>query len=213
MVTVLLSHCGDLHGNFDPFHKRGCKFYLIVIRMRASEDEEHLLYDVTPEDLPTEAGHGLTSHPSAEHMRNRRRLYISHALSTCNSRVFEFGAFLFLASIWPQSLLPASVYALARAASAALLSPWLGPYIDRSDRLKVVRLSIRVCPLSPSTSKLLMRPSWPACPRRHFLYGFLASHPITYTAYFQHEPGHLVVHLVGSCMRRETQCSHEHHRY
>jgi iron-regulated transporter 1 len=78
----------------------------------------------------------------AAHRHNRRRLYISHALSTWNSRLFEFGAFLFLAKIYPDTLLPASVYALARAASAALLSPWLGSYIDRADRLKAVRLSI-----------------------------------------------------------------------
>ena len=78
----------------------------------------------------------------AAHRRHCRRLYISHALSTWNSRLFEFGAFLFLANIYPNTLLPASVYALARAASAALLSPCLGSYIDRADRLKAVRLSI-----------------------------------------------------------------------
>lgn len=87
----------------------------------------------------------------ATHRHQCRRLYLSHALSTWNSRLFEFGAFLFLANIYPNTLLPASVYALARAASAALLSPWLGSYIDRADRLKAVRLSIsthgsRVCP-------------------------------------------------------------------
>jgi iron-regulated transporter 1 len=85
------------------------------------------------------------------HRHHCRRLYISHALSTWNSRLFEFGAFLFLANIYPNTLLPASVYALARAASAALLSPWLGSYIDRADRLEAVRVSISThgfrCPL------------------------------------------------------------------
>lgn len=78
----------------------------------------------------------------AAHRHHCRRLYLSHALSTWNSRLFEFGAFLFLANIYPNTLLPASVYALARAASAALLSPYLGSYIDRADRLKAVRVSI-----------------------------------------------------------------------
>ena len=72
----------------------------------------------------------------------RRRLYTSHLLSAWNSRAFEFGAFLFLANIYPQTLLPASVYALARAGSAAFLSPWIGGYIDRTERLSAVRLSI-----------------------------------------------------------------------
>jgi iron-regulated transporter 1 len=80
----------------------------------------------------------------AEHSRICFRLYTSHALSTWNSRLFEFGAFLFLAKIYPLTLLPASVYALARAAAAALISPWLGSYIDTADRLRAVRLSIRM---------------------------------------------------------------------
>lgn len=86
---------------------------------------------------------------NAEHEYRKicRQIYLSHTLSTWNSRIFEFGAFLFLAKIYPRTLLPASVYALARAASAALFSPWLGSYIDRTNRLKAVRLSIRMLPL------------------------------------------------------------------
>ena len=70
------------------------------------------------------------------------RLYVSHFLSTWNSRVFEFGAVLYLATIFPGTLLPMSVYALTRGASAVLFSPAVGQYIDTSNRLKVVRLSI-----------------------------------------------------------------------
>ncbi|KAI9652206.1 MAG: hypothetical protein M1829_001815 [Trizodia sp. TS-e1964] len=70
------------------------------------------------------------------------RLYISHLLSTWNSRVFEFGAVLYLASIFPGSLLPMSIYALSRSAAAILFSPAIGQYIDRGNRLHVVRLSI-----------------------------------------------------------------------
>ncbi|KFY44719.1 hypothetical protein V494_01355 [Pseudogymnoascus sp. VKM F-4513 (FW-928)] len=70
------------------------------------------------------------------------RLYISHFLSTWNSRVFEFGAALYLASIFPGTLLPMSIYALTRGASAIIFSPAIGQYIDTGNRLKVVRLSI-----------------------------------------------------------------------
>lgn len=72
----------------------------------------------------------------------RRRLYVSHALSTWNSRVFEMGAVLYLASIYPGTLLPVSIYSLARGASAAVLSPVIGQYIDTCNRLRVVRFSI-----------------------------------------------------------------------
>ncbi|KAJ3994737.1 iron-regulated transporter [Lentinula boryana] len=69
-------------------------------------------------------------------------LYISHFLSTWNSRVFEFSAVLYLATIYPGTLLPMSIYALTRAGSAIIFSPVIGRYIDTANRLHVVRLSI-----------------------------------------------------------------------
>ncbi|KAF2188549.1 iron-regulated transporter [Zopfia rhizophila CBS 207.26] len=72
----------------------------------------------------------------------KQRLYVSHFLSTWNSRVFEFGAVLYLAAVFPNTLLPMSVYAFTRGAAAILLSPAVGRYIDMGNRLQVVRLSI-----------------------------------------------------------------------
>lgn len=71
-----------------------------------------------------------------------RRLYLSHFLSTWNSRSFEFGATLFLAGIYPGTLLYLSIYALVRSASAILFAPAVGRAIDSRDRLSVVRFSI-----------------------------------------------------------------------
>lgn len=71
-----------------------------------------------------------------------RRLYLSHFLSTWNSRVFEFGAVLYLATIYPGTLLPMSIYAFTRGLSAIVFAPALGQYIDTGDRLQVVRVSI-----------------------------------------------------------------------
>ena len=87
-------------------------------------------------DLPEGQEHNT---PSA---KLTRALYVSHFLSTCNARIFEFGAVLFLADLLFGTLLPASVYALVRAASAILLSPSVGHHVDTGDRLTVVRLSI-----------------------------------------------------------------------
>ncbi|RDW63094.1 uncharacterized protein DSM5745_10205 [Aspergillus mulundensis] len=70
------------------------------------------------------------------------RLYTSHFLSTWNSRMFEFGAVVFLASIFPGTLLYASVYALVRSLFAVLFSSWLGALVDRVDRLSAIRHSI-----------------------------------------------------------------------
>ena len=70
------------------------------------------------------------------------QLYLSHSLSAWNSRMFEFGAVLFLASIFPGTLLYASIYALVRSLSAVALSSWLGAKVDSSNRLVVLRHSI-----------------------------------------------------------------------
>ncbi|KAL6902997.1 Ferroporti-1 [Trichoderma evansii] len=71
-----------------------------------------------------------------------RRLYVSHFLSTWNSRVFEFGAVLYLAAVFPGTLLPMSLYALVRGVSAIIFAPAVGWYIDTGNRLQVVRVSI-----------------------------------------------------------------------
>ncbi|KAL4795929.1 Ferroporti-1 [Aspergillus venezuelensis] len=70
------------------------------------------------------------------------RIYTSHTLSTWNSRMFEFGAVVFLASIYPDTLLYASIYALVRSLFAVLLSSWLGTVVDRVNRLVAIRHSI-----------------------------------------------------------------------
>ena len=79
------------------------------------------------------------------------RLFVSHTLSTLNSRIFEFGAVLFLAEVFRNTLAPMSVYALIKGGSAILGSPWLGKIVDGSKaagdakvgrRLRVVRASI-----------------------------------------------------------------------
>ncbi|UNI16028.1 hypothetical protein JDV02_002504 [Purpureocillium takamizusanense] len=84
--------------------------------------------------------------PASHHHQHRStleaQLYASHLLSTANSRLFEFGAVLFLAALFPRTLLPMSVYALARSAAAILLAHPVGACIDRRGRLAVVRASI-----------------------------------------------------------------------
>lgn len=98
------------------------------------------------ESAPFLAQHNEENHPSP--MSDEvpapivRSLYLSHFLSTWNSRVFEFGAVLYLATVYPGTLSPMSVYALLRGVSAIVFAPLLGQYIDRGDRLQVVSLSI-----------------------------------------------------------------------
>ncbi|KAK8044654.1 hypothetical protein PG993_004678 [Apiospora rasikravindrae] len=71
-----------------------------------------------------------------------RALYMSHVLSAWNSRLFQFGAVLYLAAIFPGTLLPMSIYAITRGLAAIIFAPAVGHYIDHGDRLQVVRVSI-----------------------------------------------------------------------
>ncbi|GAD95214.1 conserved hypothetical protein [Paecilomyces variotii No. 5] len=112
-----------------------------------SETDESLLpYNLSePLIIPnTEAdsSQGSPNHRTVSRQGVRSRLYISHFLSTWSSRMFEFGAVLFLASIFSGTLLYASIYALLRSLAAVVLSSWLGSLVDRSNRLSVLRKSI-----------------------------------------------------------------------
>ena len=91
-----------------------------------------------------------------------RRLYLSHFLSTWNSRVFEFGAVLYLATIFPGTLLPMSIYAFTRGLSAIIFASAVGWYVDTGDRLQVVRLSIGMLVLVLPDRDMLMSLSHPA---------------------------------------------------
>ncbi|KAF2030566.1 hypothetical protein EK21DRAFT_100426 [Setomelanomma holmii] len=84
------------------------------------------------------------------------RLYVSHTLSTWNARTFEFGAVIFLATIFPGTLFFASCYALFRSAAAAILGSWIGGQVDRKDRLYVVQMSIIWQRLSVAGSCLIL---------------------------------------------------------
>ncbi|ORY75747.1 Ferroporti-1 [Protomyces lactucae-debilis] len=83
---------------------------------------------------------GPESHHTSRHAM--LYLYASHFLSTWLSRGFEFGAVLFLARSYPGSLLELSLYAIFRALSAIVCAPIVAKYIDRGDRLMVIRQSI-----------------------------------------------------------------------
>ncbi|RYP54144.1 hypothetical protein DL768_001029 [Monosporascus sp. mg162] len=119
--------------NPHPKHLGGaCRPGMLETAQPASEPRPALITatqqnDQVPEDVPRTL---------------QARLYISHFLSTWNSRLFEFAAVLFLASIFPDTLLPMSVYALVRSGAAILFAQPIGSLIDKGNRLTVVRISI-----------------------------------------------------------------------
>lgn len=86
------------------------------------------------------------------------RLYTSHFLSTWNSRLFEFGAALFLTSVFPGTLLPVSVYSLVRNAGYIIFAQPLGNWINKGNRLNIIRTSIvgQRVPVAASCALLLV---------------------------------------------------------
>ena len=114
--------------------------------MSATEEDVPFLRDesVSPPPYTSVAVHDVPTtedqNTRAEHVK--RRLYISHFLSTWNSRSFEFAALLVVARLFRETLLPVSIYALFRAGSAICFAPFIGRYVDCGDRLKAVRISI-----------------------------------------------------------------------
>lgn len=110
--------------------------------------------DIEESSVAASAGQGLL-HRQPEHAGTEppvvvtgvptslaSRLYVSHCLSTWNSRVFEFGAALFLASVFPGTLLEVSVYSLVRSAGYVVFAQPVGSWIERGNRLSVIRASI-----------------------------------------------------------------------
>lgn len=118
--------------------------------MAKSHREQTLLDERTPLVVNADANEvsGIAQQESDNEPENQLksgiayRLYISHFLSTWNSRVFEFGAVLYLATLYPGTLLPMSVYALSRGLAAIVFAPAVGFYVDVGNRLQVVRVSI-----------------------------------------------------------------------
>ncbi|KAH8660335.1 Ferroporti-1 [Xylariales sp. PMI_506] len=107
-----------------------------------TDDEERGIGERTPFIRLDGAGSGEETVPHKVPADLAWGLYVSHFLSTWNSRVFEFGAVLYLAAISPGTLMPMSAYAFARGLSAIIMSPAVGQYIDTGNRLQVVRVSI-----------------------------------------------------------------------
>ena len=114
--------------------------------MASTEQERNdgNLHSVTMNDLSTMEIVSPTPSPVNPDVSRKLTifLFVSHFLSTWNSRLFEMGAVLFIAAIYPETLLPVSIYALARSGAAVVFSAAIGICIDTFDRLIIVRISI-----------------------------------------------------------------------
>ncbi|KAI0652481.1 Ferroporti-1 [Trametes meyenii] len=69
-------------------------------------------------------------------------LLIQHFSNSWGLRTAEFAVYLFLVNLFPDTLLPASIYGFATTGVAIVLSGWAGKLVDEHHNLRVVRTSI-----------------------------------------------------------------------
>ena len=68
--------------------------------------------------------------------------------SSWGSRTAEFAIYLFLITLFPDSLLPASIFGFLTTGSAIVLSGWAGHQVDTRNNLRLVRFCIVTVKLS-----------------------------------------------------------------
>ncbi|KAH9849246.1 Ferroporti-1 [Lenzites betulinus] len=69
-------------------------------------------------------------------------LLVQHFSNSWGQRTAEFAVYLFLVTLFPDTLLPASLYGFATTGSAIMFSGWAGKLVDDHHNLRIVRTSI-----------------------------------------------------------------------
>jgi iron-regulated transporter 1 len=86
------------------------------------------------------------SRPGTPTQKRRTRFFaelvLQHASSSWGVRTVDFAIFLGLIDVFPDTLLPASIYGFAIAATGAILSSWMGSLVDHTHQLSIVRWSV-----------------------------------------------------------------------
>ena len=111
----------------------------------------------------------------SDHLFKYHGLFVNlFANSSWGLRTAEFAIYLFLVTLFPDTLLPASIYGFITTGVAILLSGWAGRLVDEYHNLSVVRASIIIIKLAdcaqygatlallyaPGLTSELARPSW-----------------------------------------------------
>ena len=73
---------------------------------------------------------------------DRVRLYSAHALSKFGDRMWEFGVPILFMELYTETLLPSALFTLALYSASLLLMAPVGSWVDRTERLRVIRLSV-----------------------------------------------------------------------
>eukprot|EP00672_Neobodo_designis_P015995 CAMPEP_0174841102 /NCGR_PEP_ID=MMETSP1114-20130205/9093_1 /TAXON_ID=312471 /ORGANISM="Neobodo designis, Strain CCAP 1951/1" /LENGTH=225 /DNA_ID=CAMNT_0016075275 /DNA_START=31 /DNA_END=704 /DNA_ORIENTATION=- len=89
-----------------------------------------------------EAPPDAESEASQAKLADARLLYASYFFAAWGDRMWKFAAVVFLLEIFPDTLLPASLFGFCESASGIAFGASVGDFIDANDRLPVIRRSI-----------------------------------------------------------------------
>ncbi|KAI8977743.1 Ferroporti-1 [Trametes punicea] len=94
-------------------------------------------------------------------------LLVQHFSNSWGLRTAEFAVYLFLVTLFPDTLLPASIYGFATTGAGIILSGWAGRLVDEHHNLGIVRASIvsiklAACMMYSASLVLLYRFSIPS---------------------------------------------------
>ena len=76
------------------------------------------------------------------------KIYLSRALSAWSERIWLFGAGIFMVNLQPENLRLVAIYGFVLSVSVILFSPYVGKWIDQSQRLKAAIICLIVQNLS-----------------------------------------------------------------
>ncbi|KAI0354576.1 hypothetical protein OH77DRAFT_1404701 [Trametes cingulata] len=94
---------------------------------------------------------GGSEHPQPLDRVALATLLIQHLSNSWGLRTAEFAVYLLLVTLFPNTLLPASIYGFATTGAAILLSGWAGRLVDEHHNLGIVRASIVTIKLAACT--------------------------------------------------------------
>jgi iron-regulated transporter 1 len=84
----------------------------------------------------------LSSSASSPSTQSAAFLYLSYFFAAWGDRMWEFASVVFLLNLFPDTLLPPSLLGFTETSGGILGGPSIGSFIDRSNRLLVIRISV-----------------------------------------------------------------------
>ena len=109
-----------------------------------NQSEQSTLQSEEGPDPSTTTAQVKATPPESAETRTFRLLYLSHFLQAFGDRLWEFSIPLLLTEIFPDTLFPQAVFLFATQFAVFSLIPLIGAWIDSTNRLRVVSITLLI---------------------------------------------------------------------